>query len=187
MHCRRYFVKAFEGGDPRAAIPLAAIRRMYEIEATAKEAGDTSQQRLARRLRETEPIITELGHWIAKHAGAEPPSSSLGKAFTYATNQWTALLRPLEDGALELDNGDVERVMRDPAMGRKNWLFAGSDEGGERAAIIGTVLESADRHGLDAWAYLHDVLVKLSSGWLNRDLPALLPHNWQEQPTRLRV
>ncbi len=87
-------------------------------------------------------------------------------------------MRPLEDGALELDNGDVERAMRGPAMGRRNWLFAGSDEGAERAAIIKTVLESAARHGLDLPAYIEDVLIKISAGWPNRRLEELLPHRW---------
>lgn len=180
MHCRRYFIKAFDGGDKRAAEPVGMIRQMYRIEAESKEAGDSFDQRLERRLRETKPIIDQLGEWIVAHAGREPPSTPLGKAFAYARNQWSALARPLEDGALELDNGDAERALRGTAMGRKNWLFAGSDEGAERAAIIATVLESATRHGLDIWQYLHDLLIKLGSGWRNRDLEELLPHRWRD-------
>lgn len=180
MHCRRYFVKAFEGGDLRADKPIKLIRAMYKIEADSKEADDSHAQRLERRERDTRPIVKELGEWIAEHSGSEPPSTALGRALTYAKNQWQALLRPLEDGALELDNGDVERALRGPAMGRRNWLFAGSDEGARRAAIIATVLESATRHDLDLWQYLYDILVKLSSGWLNKRLEELLPHRWRE-------
>ncbi len=180
MHCRRYFLKAFKGGDQRAAKPLELIGEMYKIEAESKEAGDSPEQRLERRGRETRPLIDELGRWIAERKGTEPPSSQLGKAFTYASNQWLALGRPLEDGALELDNGDVERTMRGPAMGRRNWLFAGSDEGGERAAIIATVLESAVRHELDPSLYVRDILIKISSGWPNRRLEELLPHRWRD-------
>jgi len=182
MHCRRYFFTAFKQGDLRAAKPIDFIRKMYKIEADAKEAGDTHAQRLERRLCQTQPIVEELGKWIADHAGSEPPKSYLGKAFTYAKNQWQALCRPFEDGALELDNGDVERALRGPVLGRKNWLFAGSDRGAEWTATIATVLESATRHGLDLWQYLHDVLVKLSSGWPNRRLDELLPHRWRELP-----
>ena len=180
MHCRRYFVKAFKSNDLRAAKPLELIGAMYKIEAASKEAGQSHAQRLERRQRDTQPIVTELGEWIERHATAEPPSTALGKAMTYARNQWQALLRPLQDGALELDNGDVERTMRGPAMGRRNWLFAGSDEGAKRTAIIASVLESAARHKLDLWHYLYDILVKLSSGWLNRRLEELLPHRWHE-------
>ncbi|MCG8420874.1 MAG: IS66 family transposase [Proteobacteria bacterium] len=180
MHCRRYFVKAFKRNDLRAAKPLELIGAMYKIEAESKEAGESHAQRLERRQRDTQPIVTKLGEWIEEHAAKEPPSTALGKALTYARNQWQALLRPLEDGALELDNGDVERTMRGPAMGRRNWLFAGSDEGAKRAAIIASVLESATRHKLDLRQYLYDILVKLSSGWLNRRLEELLPHRWRE-------
>jgi hypothetical protein len=89
------------------------------------------------------------------------------------------ILRVVEkDGALELDNGDVERVIRGPAIGRRNWLFAGSDAGGERAAVILSVIETAARAGIDLRAYVHDVLVKLSAGWPKSRLDELLPENW---------
>lgn len=180
MHCRRKFHTAFKGNDLRAAEPLRLIGKMYKIEKQSREAGDSHTQRLERRLRDTKPVIEKLGEWIEEHTGREPPSSHLGKAFTYAINQWTALCRPLEDGALELDNGGVERTLRGPAMGRRNWFFAGSDEGAKRAASIATVLESATRHELDLRRYVHDILVKLSSGWLNSRLDELLPHRWRE-------
>ena len=180
MHCRRYFYKALERGDKRAQAPLAFIRGMYQVEAASKEAGDSPQERLERRLRDSVPLRDQLGQWIADHGNRELPSSHLGKALTYAINQWNALMRPFEDGALELDNGEVERALRGPAQGRKNWLFAGSDAGAERSATIATVLESAVRHGVEPWAYLQDVLTKLSHGWLNRRLEELLPHRWRE-------
>lgn len=180
MHCRRYFVKAFEGGDLRAARPIELIGEMYKIEAASKRAGESHEQRFARRERETEPLLAELEAWIDEHAGTEPPGSPLAAAFTYATNQRAALRRPLCDGALELDNGDVERALRRPAMGRRNWLFAGSDEGAKRTAILCAVLESAVRHGLDLRRYIHDVLVKISAGWPNRRLYELMPHRWRE-------
>ena len=118
-------------------------------------------------------------HHVSEQIGRHPPKSPLGRAVTYADNHWQALCRPWEDGALEIDNGDVERALRGNAVGRKNWLFAGSDEGAERAAIIHTVVESAVRHGLDVEAYLRDVLLKLASGWPNKRLDELLPHCWK--------
>jgi transposase len=180
MHARRYFVRAFEAKDVRAAVPIELLRKMYVVEAEAKEAGDSPDERLARRQRDTKPLLDELKAWLERHRGQDPPSSLLSKAITYADNQWQALCRPLEDGALELDNGDAERALRGPALGRKNWLFAGSDEGAERTAIISTVIETAARHGVDVWRYIYDVLIKISSGWPNRRLEELLPENWQK-------
>ncbi len=178
MHCRRYWVKAFDAKDLRAAVPLKMIGRLYEIERESKDAAENHQQRYERRQRDMVPVLDELEEWIEDHRQTEPPKSLLGKALTYAHNHWEILRVVVNDGALELDNGDVERVIRGPAMGRRNWLFAGSDAGGERAAIILTVLETATRAGLDPRAYLHDVLVKLSEGWLMSRLDDLLPANW---------
>ena len=96
-----------------------------------------------------------------------------------ADNHWELLCQPLKDGALALDNGDVERELRGTALGRKNWLFAGSDAGAQNAAIIKTVLDTAVRQGLDPGEYLQDVLIKLGSGWLYRRLDELLPETWQ--------
>lgn len=179
MHCRRYFVRAFEAKDLRAAIPLDLIRQMYEVEALAKQQGDSAAQRLVRRQNDTKPLMDKLRAWLDEQKERDPPSEKLSKAITYALNHWDALSQPLVDGALELDNGDVERALRGPVLGRKNWLFAGSDEGAERTAIITTVIETAVRHGVPLWPYLYDVLVKLSSGWPYRRLEELLPDNWQ--------
>ena len=178
MHARRYFVRAFEGRDLRAAEPLELIRRIYRIEAASKEAGEWPHERLLRRQRETRPLFDAWRTWLDEHAGRIPPKSPLGKAITYAKNHWDALMRPLQDGNLELDNGDVERALRGLAMGRRNWLFAGSDEGAERTAILCTVIESAARHGLDLRLYLQDVLLKLAAGWPPERLDELLPHRW---------
>lgn len=180
MHCRRYFVRALEAKEVRAARPLQLYQQLYAIEAASREAGEGPDARLLRRQRDSKPIFDELSIWLKQHAGAVRPSSPLGKAITYATNHWTALCRPLEDGRLELDNGDCERTMRGPAMGRRNWFFAGSDEAAERAAILCTVLESAARHGLDLRLYLRDVLMKIADGWPQSRLDELLPHRWRE-------
>jgi len=178
MHLRRYFTKAFEAKDLRAALPLDQIRQLYLIERASKDAGEGHQQRYERRQRDSVPILDQLETWIQQQRKTEPPTSYLGKALTYAHNHWDLLRVVVNDGALELDNGDVERAMRGPAMGRRNWLFAGSDEGAERAAIILTVLETAARQGVDLQQYLYDVLVKIAGGWPQSRLDELLPQNW---------
>lgn len=178
MHLRRYFVKAFEAKDLRAALPLDKFRQLYQIERASKEAGEGPPQRYERRQRDSVPILDQMEVWIQQQRQSEPPTSYLGKALTYAHNHWDLLRVVMRDGALELDNGDVERALRGPAMGRRNWLFAGSDEGAERAAIILTVLETAARQGVDLQPYLHDVLVKIAQGWPQSGLDQLLPENW---------
>jgi len=178
MHARRYFVKAFDNKDLRAAVPLEMIKRLYEIEREAKDAGDDHDQRYERRQRDMVPVLDELETWIETQRQTETPKSTLGRALTYAHNHWEILRVVVNDGALELDNGDVERIIRDPAIGRKNWLFAGSDEGGKRAAILLSVIHTAERAGVDLRAYLHDVLVKIAGGWPMSRIDELLPHNW---------
>lgn len=178
MHARRYFVKALDAKDVRAAEPLDIIRRMYLVEAASKAAEETHEQRYERRQRDLVPLLDELEQWKNAHEGAFPPNEPMGRAWTYLNNHWEILCVVANDGALELDNGEVERVIRGPAMGRRNWLFAGSDEGGERAAIILTVLETAKRAGVDVREYLHDVLVKIAGGWPRARLDELLPHAW---------
>ena len=178
MHARRYFVKALEAKDVRAAEPLQLIGKIYDVERASKEAGDTHQQRYDRRQRDMMPLLDELERWKDANAGVVPPNEPLGRAWTYLRNHWDILAVVVQDGALELDNGEVERVIRGPAMGRRNWLFAGSDEGAERAATILTVLETAKRAGIDIREYLRDVLWKIAGGWKQSRLDELLPHVW---------
>jgi hypothetical protein len=91
------------------------------------------------------------------------PKSPLGEAVTYALNQWTALLRFTENGELEIDNNTAENALRPIALGRKNYLFVGNDNGGRRAAILYSLIRTCERHGVNAWAYLRDVLVRIAS------------------------
>ncbi|MBA3546091.1 MAG: IS66 family transposase [Nannocystis sp.] len=182
MHGRRYFKQALDFGDRRAAEALEVIAEMYQVERVSKDLGEDSEQRRARRERDTRPLLEKLGKWLADTSKSAPPRSSLGKALFYVGHRWTALTRFLEDGALEIDNGAVERAIRGIAIGRRNWLFAGSDAGAERAATLYTVIESAVLHGHEPWAYLSDVLIKLAAGWPLRRLGELLPDRWTPGP-----
>jgi len=176
-HARRYFVEALES-DRRAAVAIDLIAQLYLVEREASERGLDADQRLALRREKSTPILAALGDWVEKTAPAATPKSPLGKGLTYLVNQWQALQRFLTDGRLELDNNACERALRTLAIGRKNWLFAGSDEGAERAAIIYTVFGTCRLHDIDPWAYLQDVLTKLADGWLQSRLAVLLPPNW---------
>ncbi len=171
-HARRYFVQAIDS-DKRAAIAVKWIADLFMIE---REASDrTPDDRLAIRLARSKPILDDLSAWIAETWKTAPPKSPIGKALTYAVNQWKPLGRFLEDGRLPIHNNACERALRKIAIGRANWLFAGSDAGAERAAVIYTVLGTCRLRGVDPSAWLRDVLEKLASGWKQSEIAALLP------------
>ena len=176
-HARRYFVEALES-DRRAAVAIDLIAQLYLVEREAGDRGLDPDQRQALRREKSTPILAVLGKWVERTTPAATPKSPLGKGLTYLVNQWQALQRFIADGRLELDNNACERALRTIAVGRKNWLFAGSDEGAERAAIIYTVFGTCRLHDIDPWAYLQDVLTKLANGWLQSRLDELLPPNW---------
>jgi hypothetical protein len=106
------------------------------------------------------------------------PKSALAQAVTYALNQWRALCGYTEDGRLTIDNNMSERRLRDQAVGRKNWMFLGSDEAGPRAAVVCTIIAGAKRHRLEPWAYLRDVIMQLSVDASPELVARLLPDRW---------
>ncbi len=176
-HARRYFVDALPT-DRRAAVAIAYIGQLYGVEREAKEQGLDPEALRTVRLEKSKPILETLGKWIEDTWPQAPPKSPLGQALIYAVNQWKALGRFLEDGRLELDNNGCERALRQIAVGRKNWMFAGSDEGAERAAVIYTVFGTCRLNGVDPWAYTQDVLQKLADGWMQSRIEELLPPSW---------
>lgn len=176
-HGRRYFVEALET-DKRSAVAIAWIGKLFAVERDAAE--NTPEERLALRQEHSRPVYEELGKWIAETWKTTPPKSPLGKAMTYTLNQWVALGRFLEDGRLEIHNNACERALRKIAVGRNNWLFAGSDEGAKRAAVIYTVLGTCRLRGVEPWGWLRDVLEKLANGWKQSRIAELVPG---ENPT----
>jgi transposase len=176
MHGRRYFVKALEAGDKRAALPIAAYRKLYAIESELRELDP--EKRLAARSARSKPIFDELKNWCHVRKKYEPPSSRLGKALQYFSNHEVALGRFLEDGRVPIDNGIVERLHIRAALTRKNFLFAGSDAGGERAAIAYTIFGCCRLAGVDPIEYLADVLPRLRRRVRPLDLPDMLPSRW---------
>jgi transposase len=187
MHVRRYFVQAVDAGDLRALPAVAQIRALYAVEREAKQAELDAPGRRALREQKAQPLLEELQGWLEAMAPRATPKSPLGQAIGYARNRWPALQRYLDDGRLEIDNGEVERLIRLVALGRKNYLFAGSDAGAERAAVAYTVLATCTLHELDPWAYVKDVLEKIAGDWPQRELDRLLPDRWaQEHPEALR-
>ena len=173
---RKLFELAEGGKSPRAAEALLYIQRLYAVEDAARAL--SPEARAERRQTEAAPVLAELHDWLRATLARLPPKSELAGAIRYATTRWPALTRYLEDGRLAIDNNVAERALRGIALGRKNFLFAGSDTGGERAAIAYSIIASAKATGHEPFAYLRDVLARLPTT-LARDLHTLLPWNWQ--------
>jgi|LakMenEpi05Aug10_1017310.scaffolds.fasta_scaffold00453_2 transposase len=175
-HVRRKF-EAAQSNDPRrASMALAWYRQLFDIEDELAEA--SSEDRLRARVVRSQPLVEsfkgQLEAWKAD--GSVLPKSAIGQAVRYALNQWQPLTAFLEDGRLPIHNNATENELRKLTLGRKAWLFFGSEAGGEVAARMYTVITSAMRHQLDLWAYLDDVLRSLVSGQV--DLERLLPDRW---------
>jgi len=173
-HARRKFYEARSNAPREANEILEWVRQLYDIEDRAL--GRSAEERLALRQRESVPILDRIEAKLDELTGRALPKSALGKAVTYARNQWVALRRYTSDGRLTIDNNVSERTLRLQAIGRNNWQFLGSAGAGPRAAVLFTILAGAKRHHLEPWAYLRDVLLRLSAG--EKDLGSLLPDRW---------
>ena len=179
MHIRRKFEQAKDAGDARGAIALAFFRRLYDVERQCKKDKLTPAERKLRRDEESLPVLDELYTWIHETHVTLVPDSPLYKATRYAINQEPFFRFCFTDGRFEIDNGEVERQLRRVAIGRKNYLFAGSDRGAERLAIAYTVLGSCHMKNIDPLAYITDVIDKVQNGWPKSRLAELLPDAWQ--------
>jgi transposase len=169
-HCRRNFYDAKENDVARAHTAMAYIRQLYAVEAeaqkviAAQELAGPAADLLRCRLRQekSRPVLTALHTWLKAEQPKVLPKSLIAQAINYAVRHWQALNRYVDDGFLDIDNNIAERALRHIAIGRKNWLFAGSAKGAETAATLFTVTSSCHRHGVDAFAYLHDLLQRLA-------------------------
>ncbi len=179
-HIRRKFEHALDNDKERATHVLKAMQSLYAIERKAREEGYNPEQRLTLRLQKAQPIMDELKAWLLENRDKVLPKSKIGEAINYACNRWKYMERYLEDGKLEIDNNLVENAIRPVAIGRKNYLFAGSPEGAKWAAIIYSLLSSAANCGHNPSEYLKDVLLRLPDQPLNY-MDELLPVNWAPQ------
>ena len=178
MHSRRYFFKALES-DPEGMGPaLHLIARLYAVEERAKALSLSAEQRLELRKRISARVLEKLHKYLLELQPKVLPKSPSGAAVRYALNQWQALKRFLEDGELEIDNGATERANRDIALGRGNWTFFGSDQGGKTAAVLRTFIASCKRSSIEPFAWFQDVLSRIPAHPITR-LTELLPHNWK--------
>jgi transposase len=176
-HARRKFDELFKANA--SVVAGQAIQRiawLYKIEADARPL--SPEQRLQMRQERSRPLWDEMHVWLQLERTRVADGSAIAKAIDYSLNHWAGLGRFLLDGAVPIDNNHIENRIRPWALGRRNWLFIGSQLAGERAAVVMSLLQSAKLNGHEPWAYLKDVLTRLPTQ-LNSRIEELLPHRWQ--------
>lgn len=173
---RKIFENHQTSPTPLTTDLLARIAALYRIEDEVR--GHPPDVRKQRRQESTRPMVDELRSAIDDALRRLSPKSAMAKALAYGRKRWIALTRFVDDGLAEIDNNIAERAMRTVAIGRKNWLFAGSKAGGERAAAIYSVIETAKLNGIEPQAYIADVIAKIAGGWPASRWDELMPWNW---------
>lgn len=178
-HARRYFWKALETAPDDARWVLDKIVELYQVEYMAAEQGFVgTTKHLALRKMCSAPLMDEVKLYLEQERPEHLPEGPMGRAITYATNQWETLTAFLADANISLDNNISERQLRIIALGRKNFLFLGNNAAGENLAVLQTLVSSCELSGVNPWAYLSDVLIRIQTHPVS-DIDDLLPHNWQ--------
>jgi transposase len=175
-HARRKFESLKLNFPAQSLTALRFYRDLYATEDRARRMSKRRRRKLRRK--EARPILAEFDAWLKEVKAQELPNSELGKAVRYVHSNWKALTRYVNEPRLSIDNNSAERALRPVAVGRRNWLFAGHDEGAEALAVLYTVIESAKRAGLNPETWLRDVLTRIG------DLPSsrlddFLPDRWK--------
>jgi transposase len=177
-HARRGFEKALDYDKSRAEYAMGMFQKLYAIEQKARENNYSPEERHKLRLDESLPILNDLGKWIVATYKEVLPKSALGKALAYCIPRWDNLLAYLNDGSLEIDNNLAENAIRPIALGRKNYLFAGSERGAERAAMFYSFFGTCRKNNINPFDWLKKVLEVIPDYKVNK-LTDLLPQNLQ--------
>jgi transposase len=178
---RKFFEVAQAENTPLAHEALRRFAALYAVEAEVR--GQTPAHRLAARRARSKPLVDALHAWLETELPKLPARGGLAEAMRYALARWEGLTRFLSDGRVELDTNPVERAIRPVALGRKNHLFAGSDGGGERWAVICSLIETCRLNGVEPYAYLKDAIARMVAGHPMNRLDELLPWNWTPRST----
>jgi transposase len=177
-HARRKHYEAQSSDLMRATVMLAYIRLLYDVEREARDRKLDGEARRALRQKKSQPILEDIHAYLVREQPRVLPKSPEGEAIAYTLSNWKALTRYGDDGDLEIDNNGAERSLRGVAVGRKNWMFYGSDQGGRTAAVLTSLIATAQRLAIDPFAYLCDVFERISSHPQSR-LAELLPDQWK--------
>lgn len=174
MHKRRYYERAQDNDKERATHVLKLIQLLYAIEAIARDQNLTHDQRHALRLDKSLPIINEIGTYIYKQKGSTTPKSPIGKAFEYCSNRWTSLQNYLTNGMLEIDSNLIENSIRPLALGRKNYLFAGSHDAAVNVAMFYSFFGTCQKQNIDPQKWLKYVMENIHTTQ-SKNFKELLP------------
>jgi transposase len=176
-HARRKFKEAADNDKDRAEHMLKLMQGLYAIERKAREADMSHEERYALRQEESLPILKEMENWMKENIIQVLPKSAIGKAIAYTLKLWPRLIRYADDGRCEIDNNLIENAIRPVALGRKNYLFAGSHEGAERAAMMYSFMGCCKMNQVEPFAWLRDTLTRLPDTKIS-DIGGFLPNNW---------
>jgi transposase len=181
-HVRRKFHESLESSPRLAGWILRQLQHLYAIEARLRESKAGPALRRAVRAHQSRPLVARLERVFLrlKVGGKHLPQSPLGSALDYALGQWSPLQVFLTDGRVEVDNNLVENAIRPTALGKKNWLFIGEANAGDRSAILYTIIESCRRRGIEPYTYLREVLTRLPR-MTNRQIPEVIPAAWNKK------
>lgn len=174
-HARRGFYEAQQNEPERAEHVLAQISQLYQIERGLREAEASPGQRRPERRARSVPLLEQIKTYLEAHPGL--PKSPWGKAVRYTLKRWDKLTGYVEDGRIEIDNNGVENAIRPIALGRKNYLFAGSHEAAQRSAVLYSLLGTCKKQGVNPQVWLSDVLSRIAC-YPVKQVRELLPHRW---------
>ena len=180
-HIRREFFNAQSNDAQRAQTALTFIKLLYEVEENARNLGLSPEERLELRLKESKHTFDTFGDWLHTEYDRVTPASTIGQAIKYALNRWKNMQLFFANGNIEIDNNLVENIIRPVAIGRKNYLFAGSHESAQRTAMIYTFFAACKHQGIDPEIWLTDVLNRIHDHKVSR-LHELMPQNWKPMP-----
>jgi len=182
MHCmahaRRYFYDALQNDNERAEYALQQFGLLYALERKAKDESLPPQEVLQLRTTQAIPVLEALGKWMKEEYVKVLPASPIAKALGYSIERWNELIIYTTDGRLNIDNNPVENSIRPVAIGRKNYLFAGSHEAADRSAMLYSLLGTCRLHGINPFLWLRDVLQRIATHPINK-IEELLPHKWE--------
>lgn len=182
-HARRYFIKAQESTPRQATEILVLIAQLYQIEKAHKYSSVT--ERLAARQKESVEVLEKIKGKLCAQRQNALPRSAQGEAIDYTLRQWEALLCYTTDGRLPIDNNRAEQSIRPVALGRKNWLFVGSENGGHTAAVLMSFCATCRKLKINSWEYLRDVLERINDCKMSQ-LETLLPDKWQQLRAKVK-
>ena len=177
-HARRKFSEALQNDKLRSEYVLQYMQQLYAIEEHARNSKLSFDEIYQLRQQKAVPILEHLGKWMKEAYVQVTPKSSIGKALAYSIERWQTLSLYTSNGMLNIDNNPVENSIRPVAIGRKNYLFAGSHDAAQESAMIYSLLGTCKMHKINPWEWLKDVLTRLPDHPINK-IKELLPHNWK--------